>query len=517
MRLSSPSGRARLRVAALALAVCGSTPPAALASQVGYNGQEVSYVAAQGEGNSLQLSVNADASGCGALAAPCLTIFESGWGVAITDIGAGCQLLARSYYGDRAACPVPQRVRVDLGDQNDAFWDWNGPSVIDGGAGNDAPVKGLGGDDVVRGGPGSDSVYGGGGNDTVDGGDGNDYLEGYSGGTFDPLGMAGADTYVGGAGTDALTYNGRGDDLAVLLDGAANDGGAGEGDNIGGDVEVVETGAGNDTMVGNAGPNGFASASGNDVLRGGGGDDNLVAGDGDDQVFGQAGQDVVGGGPGPDVIDGGADPDQIWGEDSWSCSPGGCATGRDQIFARDGFADVVHCGPGLDAAQVDANEMIANSPGIDDQCETVDAAPPAPAPAPPAPAPPAPAPAPAAPPAPGGVAPAGAVAAPGVPVFVVKKVAPDRTNRIVMDLTVPAAGQLTADATAIVAGTRMRVARTSQRVATGPLRVVLKPTRAARRALRRRRVLKVVVRVVFVANGGAAPVSSKRTVIVRAR
>ena len=64
---------------------------------------------------------------------------------------------------------------------------------------------------------------------TLDGGDGNDRL---AGGT-------GADAFVGGPGTDTADWSGRTQPVIASIDGAANDGEAGEGDNVGTDVELT--------------------------------------------------------------------------------------------------------------------------------------------------------------------------------------------------------------------------------------------------------------------------------------
>ena len=64
----------------------------------------------------------------------------------------------------------------------------------------------------------------------------------------------GTDTYVGGGGDDTVTYEGRTEDLSLSPDGVADDGAAGEGDDIGTDVMAVGGGHGADTMTGNGGP-----------------------------------------------------------------------------------------------------------------------------------------------------------------------------------------------------------------------------------------------------------------------
>jgi len=115
--------------------------------------------------------------------------------------------------------------------------------------------------------------------------------------------------------------------VSVTLEGnLANDGAAGEGDNIASDIESVNdeffgTNAGDDTLVGSAGPN------------------------------------LLDGGPGNDTVDGGAGNDQLKG-----------GSGNDTIRARDGYADVVSCGPGTDTAVVDQLDTVAAD------CESVDRA-----------------------------------------------------------------------------------------------------------------------------------------------
>ena len=64
----------------------------------------------------------------------------------------------------------------------------------------------------------------------------------------------------------------------------ADDGEAGEGDNIGTDIEHLVGGAGNDRLFGTAGTNTLNGGAGNDLLDGGAGADYLVGGSGTDTV-----------------------------------------------------------------------------------------------------------------------------------------------------------------------------------------------------------------------------------------
>ena len=84
---------------------------------------------------------------------------------------------------------------------------------------------------ALSGGAGEDTIDGAGGNDTESGGDGND--------VFTQTGEVanGADVMHGGGGIDTVDYTERGNPVTSTNDGVANDGEAGEGDNVQPDVE----------------------------------------------------------------------------------------------------------------------------------------------------------------------------------------------------------------------------------------------------------------------------------------
>jgi Ca2+-binding RTX toxin-like protein len=211
---------------------------------------------------------------------------------------------------------------------------------LDGGSGNDVVLGGAGAD-IVRGGDGDDqldddAVESGAalGADTMDGGAGNDSLTG--GPEGDPLSP---DVFNGGDGDDTLSYARRTSPLTITLDGAANDGAPGEGDNVGADIERIVGGSGADTLIGSAGANDFDGGPGDDRLDGLGGPDKLQGGlndSGNDRLVGGPGNDVLEGDAGDDTLDGGADDDQVLG--------GG---GSDTLLGGSG-KDVVAGGPGRD-------------------------------------------------------------------------------------------------------------------------------------------------------------------------
>ena len=177
--------------------------------------------------------------------------------------------------------------------------------------------------DIIVGGEGIDTLRAGAGNDTVIGGDGQDALFGEAG--VDVLmGGANRDTYDGGTELDTVSYGDHELPVAASLDGVANDGEAGENENVGATVENLTGGADDDVLSGDGaanvldgsdGADVLTGAAGNDTLRGGAGDDDLQGQDGDDTLEGGLNVDQLGGGPGLDTLNGGTGADGIAGGD----------------------------------------------------------------------------------------------------------------------------------------------------------------------------------------------------------
>jgi len=205
------------------------------------------------------------------------------------------------------------------------------------GAGNDEIVLGAG-DDTVSSGEGDDTVTIGAGDDVVYTGPGNDTIIAGNG--------AGNDVIDGGAGLDTVTFPSivnsgilvdlrqidrsaqvvDGIALADLLTGAtdAETGqayaaslpvGYATGEEIGVDilidVERVEGGAGNDTLIGSDGDNRILGNAGDDELIGNGGADRLEGGDGRDTLEGGDGDDFLRPGGGDDLVSGGLGQDTL--------------------------------------------------------------------------------------------------------------------------------------------------------------------------------------------------------------
>ncbi len=162
------------------------------------------------------------------------------------------------------------------------------------------PISGTAGDDQLSGTPAADALFGLAGNDAIFGLEGDDDIDG----------GPGADLMSGGPGSDSVSYSG-GAPVTVTLDNVADDGVAGESDNVGKDIEDV------------------------------------YGGDGPDRLVGSSAENTLDGGLGNDTIDGGAGPDGLFGDE-----------GDDRIVSRDGSTDRVECGPGDDVAIVDSRDIV---------------------------------------------------------------------------------------------------------------------------------------------------------------
>jgi Ca2+-binding RTX toxin-like protein len=157
------------------------------------------------------------------------------------------------------------------------------------------------------------------GNDTIDfgtaagkyssgyGGLGNDTLTAPSTsqvGTLTLDGQEGADALCGGPRTFA-TYIARTAGVTVSLNNAANDGEAGEGDNVCSTIGGVRGSNYADSLFAGSGGSRLEGNGGNDNLYGGMSADTLVGGTGDDDLYGASGDDTLTGNAGADLLDGG--------------------------------------------------------------------------------------------------------------------------------------------------------------------------------------------------------------------
>jgi Ca2+-binding RTX toxin-like protein len=185
-------------------------------------------------------------------------------------------------------------VRLYLGDGDDAVSIAGDPIdvFVDGSVGSET-VFGGSGDDDVDAGPQNDVILGGAGNDTLGGSSGSDRL----------VGGTGADDLAGASGEDTVDYRDSSAPVKVDMDGAADDGAAGENDNVTG-FEIIHGGTAGDDL------NGFSGA---EIIYGHGGEDELAGLGGDDVLFGGAARDKLSGGSGLDDVRGDEGDDALYG------------------------------------------------------------------------------------------------------------------------------------------------------------------------------------------------------------
>lgn len=107
----------------------------------------------------------------------------------------------------------------------------------------------------------------------------------------------GADVFDGGFGSDTAMFWEFGEPspgVSVTLDGVADDGLAGEGDNVLPSMENVDATNGPDLVVGSSLSNEISGHDGNDELDGGAGTDRITGGRGDDRILARDGErDII--------------------------------------------------------------------------------------------------------------------------------------------------------------------------------------------------------------------------------
>jgi hypothetical protein len=248
------------------------------AAEVDGGNSYVTYLADDGEANALTVTVR-DGS-----------VHFADSGARVDNFSGGVDCSGRDTGSVTCKLPANMRVKVKLGDRDDSAEAVAGPVKLDGGSGND----------TLLGGPGADGLAGG---------TGDDFLQG----------RGGTDSYEGGDGFDRIDYFDHVAPVTANFDGVANDGAAGENENVPADAEYLVGGQGGDTL---------AAAPGGSYLHG------------------SPGADSVNGGPGDDTLYGGKDGDRLYGN-------GGtdrffADMGSDVVYAADGIAEQVTCGPELD-------------------------------------------------------------------------------------------------------------------------------------------------------------------------
>lgn len=325
-----------------------ATAPAALAATVTASARdETRYGQKNGDAYTVKVvtvSVVADPG-----ANDDVAIAEEATELRITDTagitpGAGCRAASPT----EARCDRGNELEVDLrlGDGNDRATVPVQRGTVDGGEGDDTLVVAGA---AALGGPGADTITGSG---IVDGGPGPDVLR--------PA-LRRGDEYP----TGTLTYASRTEPVTVTPGTGADDGAAGEGDDVGVGFAAIEGGAGDDRLVtgaatrpdggGQVGSARVTGGAGNDTITGGAFADTLTGGAGDDVLDGGDGDDTLSGGLGADRLDGGAGDDRLTAGAAYpeAEAPDPAANtviggpGDDTLFGAEG-PDTLDPGAGLD-------------------------------------------------------------------------------------------------------------------------------------------------------------------------
>ncbi|MBR0750754.1 calcium-binding protein [Bradyrhizobium jicamae] len=268
-------------------------------------------------------------------------------------------------------------------------------------SGNDT-VYGGGGNDVIGGGTGADSILGGDGNDSLYGGSGADTLIGGAGDNFIQVGTgahqlaesggsgnntirdvsSGTSTLVAGTGNDTIWGYGsdtliggsghtelHGGTNSLLISGSGSGGYniLGSGSTQNGEANIMQGGAGADSLYGGAG---------NDTLYGGSGSNFIVAGTGTHQLL-QAGTGNTylydsgsNGLAGTDTLTGGSGNDTIIGQQGDYFQDTGAAGSNNEfwVYGGTGASSTLQGGAGDDTFHIETkigNDTIIGGGGDD--------------------------------------------------------------------------------------------------------------------------------------------------------
>jgi Ca2+-binding RTX toxin-like protein len=182
-----------------------------------------------------------------------------------TSLGAGNDFV-------RIAATDARDYTIQTGDGRNIVQAGAGDDLVYGGAGDDV-IHGGAGDDVLYSYGGNDVIYGDAGNDTISGGFGNDYLDGGTGiDTVDYRNWSGGASY--NLGTGIVQFQNSYAETVV-------------------NFENIKTGGGNDYIVGSHAMNVIEAGAGHDTLVGGGGNDRLIGGSGADKFLFESLRDGV--------------------------------------------------------------------------------------------------------------------------------------------------------------------------------------------------------------------------------
>lgn len=205
-----------------------------------------------------------------------MSVRRSPRGVVIDDLGAPLAGECRPARAGGRFCRGDDfdGVQVELGDGDDELGVVGVGGTVDGGAGDDR-IAVAGPPHQLTGGPGADLL----------------------------------DSRL--APGSSVSYLAHTEGVTVSVNGVADDGAPGEGDNVLGAIGTIQGGAGDDVLdtgetvtalLGEGGNDTLVGGPRADYVVGGDGDDTIATGDGDDRILGGAGADVLGGGLGRDEV-----------------------------------------------------------------------------------------------------------------------------------------------------------------------------------------------------------------------
>ena len=230
-------------------------------------------------------------------------------GATITGVYSICSLLSPTV----ATCPTTWQYDPGVVTTFDVDAELHdGADQVDMRTSRSARIEGGGGSDVLKGSNAGDTILGDSDSASNPPPDGADFIDG----------RGGADFMRGDGANDTVSYASKSSAVRVSLDGVANDGHFGEGDNAQSDIEVIRGTSFGDDLFGNDSANQIFGNEGVDLISGLGGDDelhggvtndNLDGGDGNDSIFGEDGPDVLTGGANDDQMDGGIGDDRFVG------------------------------------------------------------------------------------------------------------------------------------------------------------------------------------------------------------
>lgn len=267
---------------------------------------------------------------------------------------------------------------------NDTVYGGSGDDVIGGGAGNSSLLGGAG-NDSLYGGSGADTLIGGAGDNFLQagtgahqllesGGSGNNLLVDTSSGTStlvagtgnDTLWGYGSDTLIGGSGHTEL--HGGANSLLISGSGSGGYNVLGSGSTITGQANIMQGGAGADTLYGGGGNDTIYGGSGaNFLIAGAGAHQLLQAGTGDTKLYDPG----AGGGAGTDTLTGGTGNDTIIGQQGDFFQDTGLAGSHNEFWVyggATGAGSTLQGGAGDDTFHIETklgNDTIVGGGGHD--------------------------------------------------------------------------------------------------------------------------------------------------------